>query len=106
MVMVYKAMTTAWPRGLAHLVIKAVFKKYSISHTPRYCDTQVKLRQMLNKIGMKKNADPATLFKQIARIKNCYNTMTSQIPQEELLAIILAPAPIEYNTELTTEQRA
>ena len=99
--LVYKAMTSAWPNGLAHLVIKALFKKYQ----PQDTVTRVELRQMLNKIGMKKNADPATLFEQIASIENRYNTATSQVQQEDLIAVILDAAPMEYKSVLTAEQR-
>jgi len=31
--LVYKAMTTEWPNGLAHLVIKGLFKKYQPQDT-------------------------------------------------------------------------
>jgi hypothetical protein len=61
---------------------------------------------MLNKIGMKKDADPGMLFEQIASIKNRYNTATSQVQQEDLIAVILDAAPMEYKSVLTTEQRA
>jgi hypothetical protein len=61
---------------------------------------------MLNKIGMKKDADPATLFEQIASVENRYNMATNQIQQEDLIADILDAAPMEYKAILTAEQRA
>jgi hypothetical protein len=100
--MVYKAMTTDWPNGLAHLVIKGLFKKYQ----PQDMVTRVELQQMLNKIGMKKDADPATLFEQIASVENCYNTTTSQFPQEDLIAIILDAAPMEYQRDKPYDGRS
>jgi hypothetical protein len=61
---------------------------------------------MLNKIGMKKNSNPARMFEQIASVENRYNTMTSKIPQDELIAIVLDKATLEYQAVLTAEQRA
>jgi hypothetical protein len=64
--LVYKAMNANWPNGLAHLVIKGLFKKYR----PQDTVTLMELRQMLNKIGMKKDVNSATMFKQIASVEN------------------------------------
>jgi hypothetical protein len=61
---------------------------------------------MLNKVSMKKDADPATLFEQLASIENRYNTVTNKILEEDLVAIVLDAAPMEYQAVLTSEQRA
>ena len=53
------------------MVIKGLFKKYQ----PQDMVTLVKLRQMLNKISMKKDANPATMFEQITSVENRYNTV-------------------------------
>ena len=55
---------------------------------------------------MKKDTDPAMLFEQVATIENRYNTATSQVQQEDLIAVILDAAPMEYKSVLTTEQRS
>ena len=65
----YKAMTPEWPGGLAYLVMEALNKKYR----PQDTITRVELRQKLNKVAMKKNQDPATLFEQVSSIENQYN---------------------------------
>ena len=62
--LVYKANTTNWPNGLAHMVVTSLAKKYQ----PQDTITRVELRQQLNKIKMKKNEDPAKLFEQISQI--------------------------------------
>ena len=100
--LVYKAMTTEFPSGLAHLVIKRLFKKYQ----PLDTVTLVELRQMLNKIMMKKGSDPATLFEQIAAVENPYNTVTKKIAQDVLIAVALDKSTMEYKSILTAEQRA
>ena len=37
------------------------------------------MRQMINKIEMKKDDDPSTLFEQISGIQNRYNTVTRKM---------------------------
>jgi hypothetical protein len=63
--LVYKAMTTSFPSGLAYMVVEALFKKFR----PQDTITRVELRQMLNSIKMKKGSDPASLFEQISSDK-------------------------------------
>jgi hypothetical protein len=100
--LIYKSMSKEWPNGLTHLVIKALFKKYHPDDTI----SKVELRQRLNGVTMKSNADPATLFEQLASIKNRYNTLVDQLKEEDLIAVVLEKAPMEYQAVLTTEQRA
>ena len=99
--LVYKAMTPEWPNGLVHLVIKGLFKKYQPVDTVML----VELRQMLNKIMMKKGLDLATLFEQIAAVENCYNTATKKIAEDELIAVVLDKSMKDYKSVLTAEQR-
>jgi hypothetical protein len=56
--LVWKAMSSDWPGGLAHLVVTSLFKKYQ----PQDTITRVELRQMLNGVKMKKGENPVTLF--------------------------------------------
>jgi hypothetical protein len=66
---IYEGMTdTDWPSGLAHLVVKALMKKYM----PEDTISKVELRRMMNNIKMKKNADPVELFNQILAVKVRY----------------------------------
>jgi hypothetical protein len=53
---------------------------------------------------MKKNEDLTTLFEQISSIEKKYNTSTSHIEEEDLIAVVLDAAPQEYQSLLTTEQ--
>ncbi len=64
--LIYKAETTNWPDGLASLVTDALKAKYM----PQDTVTRVELRQMLNKVSMKPNSNPAVIFEQISTIKN------------------------------------
>ena len=99
--LVYKAETKEWPGGLAHLVIKGLFKKYQPVDTV----TLVELRQMLNKITMKKGSDPVTLFEQIAAVEHCYNTGGRKIAEDKLIAVVLNKSTMEYKAVLSAEQR-
>jgi hypothetical protein len=55
--------------------------------------TRVELRQMLNKVSMKKEQDPASIFEQLSSIKNRYNTKKNSIDEADLIAGILDAAP-------------
>jgi hypothetical protein len=100
--LVYKAMTTSFPSGLAYMVVEALFKKFR----PQDTITRVELRQMLNSIKMKKGSDPASLFEQISSVENRFNIGTrGRIDQDDLIAVVLDAAPQEYQALLTGEQR-
>ena len=63
------------------------------------------MRQMLNGVRMKKGQDPATLFDQLSAIEYKYNTATKTIDEEDLIAVVLDSAPVEYQGLLTAEER-
>jgi hypothetical protein len=103
--LLFKAQTEKWPNGLAHLVVKELFKKY------RLCDmiSHVKLRSQLNKVSMKAQDDPSMLFEQISKIQNRFKEDAAGNPikleKEDLISIVLAVAPKEYQSVLMIEQR-
>jgi hypothetical protein len=100
--LIYKAETTNWPDGLASLVTDALKAKYM----PQDTVTRVELRQMLNKVSMKPNGNPAVIFEQISTIKNRYcNGSTRTIDDEDLIAVVLDAATKEYSSILQCEQR-
>ena len=70
--MIYKAITSNWPSGLVHLVVKALFQKYK----PTDMISRVEMRLRLNKVSMKKSEDPITLFEEISAIQNMFYTTT------------------------------
>jgi hypothetical protein len=58
MSLIYQAETQAWPNDLASLVTDALKAKYM----PQDTVTRVELRQMLNKVSMKPNSNPAVIL--------------------------------------------
>ena len=98
--LVYEAMTDDWPGGLAHKVVAMLKKKYQ----PQDSMTKVELRKRLAMVSMKKKENPSTLFEQLSAIKNCYNTSTKKIEEEELMAVVISAAPHEYQAVLTSVQ--
>ena len=52
---------------------------------------------------MTKKEDPSTLFEQLSKIENKFNTV---IGKEDAIAIILDAAPVEYQSVLNAKQRA
>ena len=99
--LVFKAQSTDWPAGKASRVVRALMAKYM----PKDRISRVELRQMLAGVSMKDNDDPATLFEQISAIENKYNTASSKIEEEELIAVVMTAAPKAYVSVMTTEQR-
>ena len=100
--LVHKAMNANWPNGLVHLVVKGLFKKYQPQNTVML----VELRQMLNKISMKKDLNLATLFEQIASVENRYNSAIRKIPKDkQLIAVVLDKSTKDYKAVLMVEQR-
>jgi len=97
--LIYKSMSNEWPSGLAYKVIEELMAKYQPQHTI----TRVEIRQMLNRVSMKKDEDPATSFEKISSIRNRYNK--TNIYDGYLIAVVLDAAPKEYQSILTAEQR-
>ena len=89
--LIYKSMTTEWPSGLAYKVIEELMAKYQ----PQDTITRVEIRQMLNRVSMKKDEDPATLFEQISSIRNRYSKTV--IHDGDLIAVVLDAAPRSIN---------
>ena len=102
MSVVYESYTAEWPQGLAHLVMKELDK----THAPKDTITRVELKKRLNKVKMKRDDNPQTLFEQIANIKNQYLDPKANIKleEEDLIAQVIAAAPRAYQAVLTAEQ--
>jgi hypothetical protein len=98
--LVYKARSTEWPNSLASLVTSVLIAKYM----PQDTVTRYELRQMLSKVSMKPNSNPAVVFEQISTIKNRYCTATTTINSVELIAVLLLAATKEYSSILQCEQ--
>ena len=63
--------------------------------------SKIELCRMLNQITMTKKEDPCTLFEQLSKIGNQFNTA---IGKEDAIAIILDVAPVECQSVLNAEQ--
>eukprot|EP00957_Ditylum_brightwellii_P159047 12104969-Ditylum_brightwellii.AAC.2 len=97
--LIYAAITNDWLTGLTYMVIMAMHEKYS----PKDLISKVKLRRELYVVLMKKDEDPAVLFKKISALENRYNTTSFQIGKEGMIATMLGKAPMEYSSVLTYE---
>lgn len=100
MSMVYKAQTDDWPSGKAHEIVEILMKKFKPADTM----SRVEMRVALTKIKMKKDDDPEVLFEQLSAVQNRYNTKTEKIEEADLIAVVLASAPKEYQSVLTNIQ--
>jgi hypothetical protein len=66
--------------------------------------TRVELCQQLNRVSMKRNENPAVMFKELAAIKNQYNMASKKIEEADLIAVIIDAALKEYQSVLTNER--
>eukprot|EP00957_Ditylum_brightwellii_P127420 9716540-Ditylum_brightwellii.AAC.2 len=98
---VYWAIDTDWPCGLAQQVVVSLQERYM----PQDMVLKIELCCKMNAIVMKKEDEPARLFEKISGLKNRYNISTFQIPTEDMLAMVLEKAPQEYGTFLMCKQR-
>jgi hypothetical protein len=102
LVVLYQAMTPEWPNGLAYCFIHSLARKFcSIDMM-----SKIKLRAELNSITMKKKDKPSNLFEKISSLKNWYNCGVNTISEDELMAVVIGTAPIEYQSSLLNEQRS
>ena len=98
MAFIDKGCNMAWPEGHANLIVKSLIKKYK----PTDIMSKVEMRIEINKVSMKANEDPSTLFTQLSSIEVRYKTA---IANEEKMATILSVCPKEYKSVITSEQR-
>jgi hypothetical protein len=99
--LVYKASTTDWPSGLATVVVQGLLKKYR----PLDIVSLVELRQGMNKVSMKKGADPSTLLEQLSAIENQFSVPGTSMDESHMIAAILDAATDEYQAVISTERR-
>eukprot|EP00957_Ditylum_brightwellii_P087377 6650871-Ditylum_brightwellii.AAC.1 len=64
--MVYAAMTTDWPSGLAYKIMVALHEKY----VPQDMVAKIELRRALSSVLMKRKDDPVDLFEQFSELQN------------------------------------
>ena len=100
MSVVYESYTDEWPQGFL------VMREFDKTHAPKDTITRVKLKKWLNKVQMKRDANPQTLFKQIANIKNQYLDPKANIKleEEDLIAQVIATALRAYQAVLAAKQ--
>ena len=55
----------------------------------------------VNQISMQKHEDPVTLFEQLAKVSNQFNTV---IDKEDAIAILMDVAPLKYQSVLNAKQ--
>ena len=92
----FKGMTTDYPNGLAHLVIKALMKKFR----PKDATSNLEFMRALMRIKMGARESPSVLFTQICTLQNRYGVYNRDEQQ-----IITEALPTEYKVVLASEKR-
>jgi hypothetical protein len=100
LMILYQAVTPEWPSGLAYRVIEILIRKFG----PVDMISKIELRTELNNISMKKKDKLSDLFEKIASVKNRFNCGNSMISDDELMAVVIGAAPVEYQGSLLNEQ--
>jgi hypothetical protein len=95
---VAKGSSTDWPEGNANMIVKALMKKYS----PQDLISRIEMKDELEKVSMKKNEDPSTLFNQIQALEIEFK---KEVSLEDKLALILNKCPREYVGVISAERR-
>jgi hypothetical protein len=85
-----------WPSGLAHLIIKALLRKFK----PEDATSGLEFIEELNKIRMSPNEDPSTLFTQVGMLQNRYGIYNTQ--PDHLIAVVISALPIELKKVVAT----
>jgi len=99
LLLVMRAKDQHWPSGLAWKIIQGLSRMYQPADTI----SRVEIRRELNQVKMKANEDPKTLFAQLGKIQ--LKSIDHPIEMEDLIAVVLDAAPVEYQGVLTAEQR-
>ena len=97
---VHESSDQNWPGGKAYKIMNLLLEEYR--PTDRY--SMVEIRRKLNKVSIKENQDPKSLFEQLAGISNEASSSGVNVSEEEMIAIILDRAPISYAHVLATIQ--
>jgi hypothetical protein len=96
---IYKGFTKDYPNGLAHLVIKALLKKFK----PQDATSNLEFTQALMRIKMNPKDNPAILFTQISTLQNRFGVYNTE--EQQLLAIVRNALPTECKAVVAAERR-
>ena len=99
--LVHKSKTEKWPSGVAYKIIEYLKTKYQ----PSDDYAMVEKQNDLNKLKMKKDADPSDLIEELHGIRNRYKTETYTVPESELVTTLIRVAPTEYASVITSVRK-
>lgn len=96
---IHAPMNSNWPNGLACCIIDMLHNCF----VPQNRISHVEMQQALNALVMQHDEDPARLFVALESDWNQYSTPTFAIEEEDLIAMVLDKALINYGMVLTCE---
>ena len=98
---VHKSKCVDWPDGQAWKITVQLEEQFA----PRDLASKTELRVALSQVKMGNNEDPVKMFERLAGIETRFNTTAYQIPQDELMAVVIQKAPPQYNGAINMEMR-
>jgi hypothetical protein len=92
-------MTVSWPNGLAHLIRKALLKKF------RPCDamSELEFSEAVMKMKLEPGSDPTEIFSQLADLENQFGVHA--YPQQQVVAAIMRLVPADYRATVAADMR-
>jgi hypothetical protein len=97
---IYKGITEQWPSGQAHLIVKALLRRFR----PRDATSELEFSQALMRLQLGQGEHPSTLFTQIADLSNRYGIHNH--PEQQVIAVIMNAVPPEYRAVIAAELRS
>ena len=97
--LVMKSITSDWPGGQAHIIIKGLLRNY----TSENIAAKTRIRQDINKINMTDTMNPKILREKISQIENRHS---HELGDDDLVAIVIEKAAPIDSTIVAAEQRA
>ena len=95
-----QAKTREWPSGLAWKFMERFHHKYR----PDDRVTGIEVSRLLDKLKMSKDKNPEDFFEDMEVIRNC--APSYDVPEDQLIALVLKKAPKAYASVLSAEQGA
>jgi hypothetical protein len=96
---IFKGITDTWPNGMAHLIVKALMKKFR----PRDALSQLELYESVMQMQLGPGEDPTELFTQLADLENHFGV--HHYPEQQVVAAIMRLIPPEYRAAVAPEMR-
>jgi hypothetical protein len=96
---IFKGMTSAWPNGKAHLIVKALLQKFR----PHDAMSELEFSEAVMQMQLHPGDNPTELFSQLADIENRFGI--HNYSEQQVIAAIMRLIPADYRAAVHTEMQ-